>query len=143
MENPTNHISNNGNNNDNSINVCWEDKIILVAYDIRINYLVIKAALSKTKAQLLWVEDGEKAIEKCKANENIDLVLMDYHMPKVNGLEAILEIKKFRKDLPIILQTTYAVNEKEQNYIISNCDDFILKPISPKSLISKLNKYFD
>ena len=143
MENPTNHISNNGNNNDNSINVCWENKIILIADDIKINYLVIKAALSKTKAQLLWVEDGEKAIEECKTNENIDLVLMDYHMPKVNGLEAIQEIKKFRKDLPIILQTTYAVDEKEQNYIISNCDDFILKPISPKSLISKLNKYFD
>ncbi len=143
MESPKNQINNNGDINDNSINVCWENKIILIADDVRINYLVIKAALNKTKAHLIWVEDGEKAIEKCKANENIDLVLMDYHMPKVNGLEAIKEIKKFRKDLPVILQTTYAVDEKEQNYIVSNCDDFILKPISPKSLISKINNYFD
>ena len=34
METPTNYISNNGNNNDNSINVCWEDKVILIADDI-------------------------------------------------------------------------------------------------------------
>ncbi|MCK4360289.1 MAG: response regulator [Bacteroidales bacterium] len=143
MKNSPNQINNNRNNNNNSINVCWENKVILIADDIKINYLVIKAILDKTKARLLWVEDGEQAIEKCKIDETIDLVLMDYHMPKINGLEAIQKIKKFRKNLPIILQTTYAIDEQEYKYIISNCDDFISKPVSPKNLILKLQKYLD
>ncbi len=121
----------------------WTNKVILVADDVRINYLLLKALLGKTRAQVLWAEDGEQAIEYCKSNSRIDLVLMDYNMPKMDGYNATKQIKQFRNDLPVISQTTCSMGTHEFNELTSTCDDFILKPISKNKLLSVIGKHIN
>ena len=123
--------------------VDWADKTILVADDIKINFLLLKALLVNTNAKIIWAEDGEQAIEYCKNNKNIDLVLMDYNMPKIDGATATVIIKKFRRDLPVISQTTYSLGSTEFKTLSSTCDDYILKPIDKNQLISKIGKFIN
>lgn len=123
--------------------VDWTNKVILIADDVRINYLLLKALLGKTKAQLLWAENGEQAIEYCKSNNQIDVVLMDYNMPKMNGYSATKKIKQFRNDLPVISQTTYSIGTHEFDELSSTCDDFILKPINKNKLLSVIGKHIN
>ncbi|MDZ7743191.1 MAG: response regulator [Bacteroidota bacterium] len=121
----------------------WKDKTILVADDVKINFLLLQAMLGKTKAKILWAHDGVEAINYCKTNRNIDLVLMDFSMPKLNGWEATREIKKIRYDLPVISQTTSRMGTYEFDALASTCDDYILKPLNKENLIYKIGKYIN
>jgi len=123
--------------------VDWHNKTILIADDVRINFLLLKALLGNTRARIIWAEDGEKAIEYCKNNNDIDIVLMDYNMPKIDGAQATVIIKKFRRDLPIISQTTYSLGSSEFKTLTSTCDDYILKPFDRNQLISKIEKFIN
>lgn len=121
----------------------WTNKTILIADDVKINFLLLKAILGKTHANLLWAKDGEKAIEYCRSNTDIDVVLMDYNMPKVNGCQATKQIKQFREDLPIISQTSAAIGSCEFQDLTASCDDFILRPVEKKKLLNKIGKYLN
>ena len=100
-------------------------------------------ALRRTNINILRAENGQQAVDICKANKNINLVLMDLKMPEVNGIEATIEIKKIRPDLPIIAQTAYAMTEDKKTSIEAGCNDYLAKPIKSKVLISTLNKYLN
>lgn len=127
--------------NNNFKEVDWTDKTILIADDVKINFILLKGLLGKTNARILWAEDGEQAIEYCRINKNIDVVLMDYNMPKLDGCQATRQIKKFRNKLPIISQTNYAMGSHEFKELSSTCDDYIMKPIDKEQLLSKIGKY--
>jgi CheY-like chemotaxis protein len=120
----------------------WKNKVILVAEDEEINFKFIEAILANTQAQLLHVSNGEQAIELCKSINKIDLVLMDIKMPGLNGYDAVREIKKIRKDLPVIAQTAYTFKEEKFKCKDAGCDDYISKPIYIEQLIKKINKFF-
>ena len=97
----------------------------------------------KTNAKLLWAKDGKEAIDMCRKNKNIDLVLMDIKMPILNGLEAIAEIKKFRKNLPIIVQTAYAMLEDRDKSFAAGGDEHLTKPINADELFSTIIKFLN
>ena len=85
--------------------------------------------------------DGREAVELCKSNPGIDLVLMDIQMPEMNGLMATEEIKKFNPDIPIIAQTANAINEEKVRCMQAGCNDFITKPVNINELYDKINKW--
>ncbi|MFW6226522.1 MAG: response regulator [Bacteroidota bacterium] len=122
--------------------VCnWEGKTILVVEDEEINFYYIKESLEETNANLLYAENGYAAIEACQKNQAIDLVLMDIKMPLMNGYEATAKIKTFRKDLPVIAQTAYALSGERKKSLAAGCDDYLTKPIKPSVLINTLSKF--
>ena len=120
----------------------WEDKLILVAEDQELNKIFFSKALTKTNVKLLWASDGELAVALCKLYDNINLVLMDIRMPKLDGIEATREIKKLRKELPIIAQTAYPEDGIKQESIDAGCADFITKPIDIPILLETIDKHF-
>jgi CheY-like chemotaxis protein len=121
----------------------WKNNTILIAEDEDSNYRVLQMALRRTNINILRAENGQQAVDICKANKKINLVLMDLKMPEVNGIEATIEIKKIRPDLPIIAQTAYAMSEDKKTSIAAGCIDYLAKPIKSKVLISTLNKYLN
>lgn len=121
----------------------WRDKVILVAEDDEVNYRFIEAIFAKTQVQLLHVIDGQQAIELCRTINKIDLILMDIKMPEKSGYEAIKEIKKFRTDIPIIVQTAYAQKEDKIKCFEAGCNDYISKPIDINLLFSKIKLIFN
>lgn len=119
----------------------WKNKVILVVEDDLINYQFIEALLEKTQVQLLHAENGNQALELCKNINKIDLILMDIKLPEKNGYEITKEIKSFRKDIPIIAQTAFSMNDVKDRCFESGCNDIIIKPVDIDIFISKLNKY--
>ncbi len=90
--------------------------------------------------KLLHAINGKEAVKFCRFNTDIGLVLMDLHMPVTNGLEATREIKSFRKNLPVIAQTAYALDGDRQKALDAGCDDYISKPIKINELLNKISK---
>ncbi len=119
----------------------WQDKTILVVEDDQQSYFFLQELLKRTKVNLKRARNGMEAIEICKNNDNLDLVLMDIQLPKMSGYDATREIKKIRKTLPVIAQTAYAMSGDREKSILSGCDDYLTKPISIESLLPKINQF--
>ncbi len=120
----------------------WEGKSILVAEDDKFSYKFLEGFLKQTKANVIHAEDGKQAVDICRDNKNIDIVLMDIQMPELNGLEATTIIKEFSKDLPIIAQTANAIPEERLKCFEAGCNDFITKPVNINELYRKIDKFF-
>ena len=120
----------------------WKDKTILIAEDENSNFELLKASIIRTKVKIIRAMNGEEAVEITKENSSVDLILMDIRMPKMNGYEATRKIKSFRKELPIISITAYAMSEDESKSLAAGCDMYISKPIRPKNLLALLDDFF-
>jgi CheY-like chemotaxis protein/nitrogen-specific signal transduction histidine kinase len=121
-----------------------EKHIILIAEDGDVNFMFLKTILTKMSGFNFVIhraENGKKAVEICKKNSQIELVLMDIKMPIMDGYEATKKIKKLRPQLPIIAQTAYSTEEDIQKAIAAGCDDFISKPIDRSLLIPMIVHY--
>lgn len=119
----------------------WKEKTLLIAEDVETNYLFMQAALRKTEATLIWAKDGLEAVDFCRENPDIDFVLMDIQMPKLNGYEATKQIKQFRSDLPVVALTAFAMAGEREQSLSAGCDDYISKPIKPKRLLQLISEY--
>jgi len=119
----------------------WKDKCILIAEDEKVNYLYLQELLKSTNAIIIHAKDGEEAITHCRNNTEINLVLMDIKMPKINGYAATQEIKKFRQDLPVIAQSAYAMEEEIIKCKEVGCDDYISKPIDQQKLLLLIDNH--
>ena len=119
----------------------WQNKTILIVEDEETNYMFLHQVLRRHHPEILWVTNGEDAVETCNTNPDIDLVLMDIKMPKMSGTMATEQIKKTRPNLPIIVQTAYALVSERQQIIESGCDEYITKPIRIKELLELVDKY--
>ena len=116
-------------------------KTILIVEDEEASRFFLKKVLKKTQANLFFVNDGIEAINMIKENTEIDAVLMDIRLPRMNGIEATLKIKEINPEMPIIIQTAYEMSSVKDEAMISGCDDFITKPINIQTLFSLLQKH--
>ena len=119
----------------------WSEYTILIAEDEETNYIYLETALQKTNVKILRAKNGREAVEIARVNPQLDLILMDIKMPEMNGLEATRSIKAFRKDIVIIAQTAFAMEEDRRNCTAVGCIDFLPKPIRYKVLIETIAKY--
>ena len=119
-----------------------EDKsvkpIILVAEDTESNFLLASAIL-RENYQLEWAQNGIEAIEMYQKFHPA-AILMDIHMPDMDGLAATTKIRELDKKIPIIAVTAYTFDSDRRNAMAVGCDSFISKPISIIELKSKLKE---
>ncbi len=111
----------------------------LIAEDDMSNFTYIKKALRLTGAEIIHACDGMEAITKYNENPSIDLVLMDLNMPRMNGNEATRYIRETNKEIPIIVQTAYALSSEKEEAFNAGCNDYITKPILKNLLLDKVN----
>ncbi len=126
----------------NSFGYDWSDKSILIVEDDVLNYNYLEEILSFTKVQCIYARNGLDAIQICKSNIKIDLILMDIQLPDLDGYETTRRIKEMNSQIPIIAQTAYATNEDRQKSFEAGCDDYISKPIDSNLLNSIIKKFF-
>ena len=119
----------------------WEGKTILIVEDNETSNIYFEAALRKTKASLVWAKNGLDAVEIVKKTEQLDLILMDINMPKMDGIEATRIIKETRPEIIIIVQTAFILSGEERMCQEAGCDEFITKPIRLKYLLDTINRY--
>ncbi|MCB9016704.1 MAG: response regulator [Lentimicrobiaceae bacterium] len=113
-------------------------KCILVVEDVDTNFFYISSLLKKKNCRVLRASNGLKAVEICKSDSSVNLVLMDIELPLMDGYEATRQIKKIRPDLPIIAQTAFALMGERERSVEAGCDDYIAKPIKKEILIEAI-----
>ncbi len=113
---------------------------ILVAEDDGVNQKVILSMLKKVGLQTTLANDGREAVEKA-TTESFDLILMDMHMPNMNGYEAtkLLREKGFTK--PILALTASVLRSEVDQCLEAGCDEHLFKPIDRQKLFATLSEY--
>lgn len=119
----------------------WTDKTILVVEDDEQSFFFLNELLKKTGVNILRASNGMDAVEMVKIHPQIDAVLMDIQLPRMNGFEATAQIKRIKKSLPIIAQTAYAMSGDKEKCLIAGCDDYVQKPLNIEILLPKVNQY--
>lgn len=113
---------------------------ILLAEDSADNRAVIRAFLRNTQASLVFAEDGVEAFQKA-TEQKFDLVLMDIQMPKMDGLNATLKLRKAGFTQPILALTAHALPEEVKRSLEAGCNDHLTKPITRDALIAAISTY--
>lgn len=115
--------------------------LIIVAEDDDSNFYYLEVLLKRANIEVIRAKDGHEAVELCRSHPNAHLVLMDVKMPVMNGFEATKQIKSFRKDLPVIGVTAYALSGDENRILDAGFDDYLSKPMKKSLLMLTLNKF--
>lgn len=113
----------------------------LIVDDVESADIYLSRVLKSSFKTLLHAKTGRKAVEICKGNKNIDLILMDIKIPDMDGYQATKEITAFNEDVIIIAQTAYAMEGDREKAMEAGCDDYIAKPIKKNELLELISKY--
>jgi len=116
---------------------------ILIAEDVESVDKYLTIVLKKISKEIFHSKTGIETIKCCRDNPDIDLILMDIKMPKMNGLEATIKIREFNKDVIIIAQTAYAFYHDREKAIEAGCNDYISKPFNKDKLFEIIENIFE
>ncbi len=112
-----------------NILVCDDDKEIVKAIEIYLN---------KEGYNILKAYDGEQALDILKENGDIQLIILDIMMPKLDGIEVANIIRK-DKAIPIIMLSAKSEDYDKISGLNNGADDYITKPFNPMELIARVN----
>lgn len=116
-----------------------KDKNVLIADDNKVTLLYADTLLKNHEAKTFLANDGIEAIELVKSHKEINTVLLDLEMPKLNGLQAIGQLKALNPELTIIAFTANVPSEELLDKLYSyGFDDFITKPFKKEELIKAI-----
>ena len=118
-------------------------KKVLVVDDDQ-NMLQLLYAFLRDSYHVIMAESGMAALE-CLRSQIVDLILLDYLMPGMNGKETLEEIRKDEelKDLPVFFLTGVSDSTKISECLKLDPIGYILKPIGKFSLLAKIRAYFE
>jgi signal transduction histidine kinase len=114
---------------------------ILVVEDDEISHSLLTRMLQNNSKEVLHAITGVEAVEACRTNSDLDLVLMDMRMPIMDGYEATCQIRKFNMDVIIIAQTAYGFSSDCEKALEAGCNDYITKPFNKTLLYELIKKH--
>jgi CheY-like chemotaxis protein/signal transduction histidine kinase/CHASE3 domain sensor protein len=119
-------------------------KVLIVDDDMR-NIFALSSALQNYDLIVEIANDGEEAIAKLESIHDIDIVLMDIMMPRMDGYEATKYIRKQNKwaKLPVIALTAKAMKNDREKCIAAGANDYITKPVDMDRLISLIQLWLE
>lgn len=117
--------------------------IILVVDDDKMNLLMARRML-ENKYTVICVSSGYEALRSVRENVP-DMILLDLHMPDMNGLEVFDEIKKMEaaKDVPVIFLTADCERETELSIFMAGATDYVQKPFIPEVVIQRIGRILE
>jgi PAS domain S-box-containing protein len=117
--------------------------LILIAEDDESNYDYLAIVIGKSGYNHIHAANGKEAVDFCRQNPDISIVLMDIKMPLMNGDEATKQIRVFRPELPIIATTAHAQTGDEYKLLAAGCNEYIAKPFKKERLLSLIRQYVE
>lgn len=118
----------------------FKSKKILLVEDNKINQMITKKMLENKGIICLIIDNGEGAIQLMN-NHEYDLVLMDVHLPGINGTAATAQIRTFDSKTPIIALTAISLDENREMLLSYGMNDVITKPFIPEEFYTTISKY--
>ena len=115
---------------------------ILIVEDEESSRLLLTEIMEQYSSIILYAKTGTAAVEVCRLNQFIDLVLMDVKLPEINGYEATKQIREFNQEVIIIAQTAFALSSEREKAIEAGCNGYISKPIDTALLVELMKTHF-
>ncbi|HEY9841075.1 MAG: response regulator [Candidatus Sericytochromatia bacterium] len=122
---------------------------IMIVDDSSVTRKVIKKHIGSgpyASAELHEAGDGEQALENVKSGKKIDVILSDWNMPKMNGLEFVRKLREYEassgvaEPVKIIMITTEGTIDKVTEAMESGVNEYIVKPFTADTLTKTLKK---
>ena len=129
--------------------ISFEGRHILLCEDNYLNAEIASTLLKSKGTTVEWAENGKAGVEKILASDEgyYDAVLMDIHMPEMDGYEATAAIRAMERNdtvnMPVIAMTADAFNEDIKRCLAAGMNAHISKPVDPERLFSVLGEFFD
>lgn len=104
---------------------------------------VVKHHLTKANYVVVEASDGEEAIQKMDEGSNsaeLDVIVSDIRMPKINGIEAMGYFKKEFPTVPMIIMTGYPETEMAVDLLKKGIKDYLVKPVEKEDLLTAVGK---
>ncbi|MBK9119091.1 MAG: response regulator [Phycisphaerales bacterium] len=112
-------------------------KALVVDDSMTIRRIVIKALAMVGIAEATEAADGTEAV-KAAQTEQFDVILLDWNMPKMSGIDALRALRQAGNKTPVIMVTTEAEKLRVIEAIKSGANDYLIKPFSPDQLAAKV-----
>jgi two-component system, CitB family, response regulator DctR len=110
---------------------------VLVVDDDELVRSMLKGICDFAEWQVIACSNGREGVEQFLKND-IDIVLVDFHMPEMDGLMTVHEIRKLDREVPILVLTVDERQEIADRFFEKGATDFALKPIKAPDLISRI-----
>lgn len=115
---------------------------VLIVDDSQIMRKIISTALKKLGVNdTIEASNGKEALDMVAKDNTIGLVLMDWNMPVMTGIDAVKKIRADGNKVPVVMVTTEAEKERVIEAIKSGANDYLIKPFNPKDIQTKLEKF--
>lgn len=112
-------------------------KALVVDDSMTIRRIVIKALSMVGINDTVEATDGTDALQAVNENE-FDVILLDWNMPKLSGIDTLKAIRKAGNNTPVIMVTTEAEKSRVIEAIKSGANDYLIKPFAPDQLAAKV-----
>jgi len=119
------------------------DKTIVVVEDDVPSLRYYETLLQSSGANVVKLRTGKDFVDYITRKDvRIDLVIMDFLIPLINGIDCTRIFRKERKNVPVLMITAYSSEQAKTDAYIAGCNEYILKPVYPEAVYSLLEKYF-
>lgn len=117
-------------------------KQLLVVEDNHTNQLIVRKILEKADASVTIADNGRQALERCRDN-HFDLILMDWHMPEMDGLEATCCLRRMAgfEHTPVLGLTANVMDSDREKCLLAGMNEVITKPVSRQGLLQRVAHY--
>jgi FOG: CheY-like receiver len=118
------------------------DKSIVIVEDDVPSIRYYETLLRSSGADLKIFRNGKEFVDYISQPDiKIDIVLMDFLIPLINGIECLRVFRKDRKNVPVLMLTAYSSEQCKTEAYLAGCNEYVLKPIYPEKIFFLLEKY--
>jgi CheY-like chemotaxis protein len=116
---------------------------VLVVEDNDMNMQLVEYLLEEGGYSIVKAASGEEALSIARGGDPVDLILMDIHLPGIDGLSVVREMKTDARTsgIPILALTAHAMRGDRDRFLEAGCDGYISKPIDVKTFLSSIRQY--
>jgi len=126
----------------NFSSLALQNKTIVIVEDDLPSIRYYETLLQSSGARVIKFRTGKDFIDFISnKEERIDLVIMDFLIPLINGIDCTRIFRKGRKNVPVLMITAYSSEQSKSDAYIAGCNEYILKPVYPEYIFSLLEKY--
>ena len=116
-------------------------KKVLIVEDDSASSFLLSEILTHTQIEIRIVESGKEAVEICRMDPDINIILLDMQTPGgMSGYDAAKEIRKMYKEVPIVAQSAFVLMEDKDRAIEAGCNVHISKPLNTFELLGTMHQ---
>jgi CheY-like chemotaxis protein len=116
---------------------------VLVVEDNDMNMQLVEYLLEEGGYEIVKATSGEDALAVARSGQHVDLILMDIHLPGMDGLSVVRQMKSEAgmNGVPILALTAHAMRGDRDRFLEAGCDGYISKPIDVKTFLGAISQY--